>query len=220
MPILDFERLKKHPIVIAATIAITSASSTGVVLYKVVVEDLRDKKAELISELQLTKQRVSSLEASVAVYDGQCALKLQAQSKESQERCDKQLQVATESSKQLASSNEKLIDEVRHKETALMTVTTRLNNQQVSLTQFQQLKADEKTLSGKIAALHFKHKELSREFGYNQAECEAKGFSSGNICEHASMNKAELESIERELESLKLELSQIQQQIVQVTTHN
>lgn len=215
---IDIEKLKKHPIGFAATMAITSATITGGVLYKVVIEDLRDKKADLVSELQVAKQRISSLEATVATYDGQCASRLQAQNKEAQDRCDKQLSVTIESSRQLASSNQQLIDEVQRKEAALTAATARLGTQQAALSQLPQLRTDERSVNSRITELHSKHKALSKEYGYNKAECEqkGKGFYSGNICEHASMNKAELESVERELESLKLRLSQVQQQIIQV----
>lgn len=215
---IDIEKLKKHPIGFAAIVAITSATITSSALYKVVIEDLRDKKDSLVSELQASKHRVSSLEATVANYDGQCASKLQAQNKEAQGRCEKQLSVVVDSSRQLASSNQLLLDDVQRKEAALTAATARISGQQTLLSQLSQLRADERSLNSRIAELHTKHRALSKEYGYNRAECEEKGegFYSGNICEHASMNKTELESIESELETLKLRLSQVQQQIIQV----
>lgn len=85
--------------------------------------------------------------------------------------------------------------------------------------QLRQLKADEKILSTRLNLLHGKHKALSREYGYNRIECESEKkdfYAAGNICEHASMNKSELESVEREIESTKIQMAQVQQQIVQI----
>lgn len=213
---LDIDNLKKHPLGFAVTIAIGAISLTSAFWYVLVVEDLRDKKTELVTELQVTKQRVSSLETTLATYEGQCASKMQAQSRESQERCDRQLSSAMESSKVLVSSQEKLLDEIQRKDRALAATSVQLGSQQAALAQVRQLKFDEKTFSDQISALHTKHQKLAREYGYNRAECEKSSFYSGNICEHASMNKSELESIEREIESTKLRLSQVQQQIVQL----
>jgi hypothetical protein len=215
MPRFDIETLKKHPLGVAVTIAIGAISLTSAFWYILVVEDLRDKKAELATELQMTKQRVSSLETTLATYDGQCASKLQAQSKETRENCDRQLSSAMESSKVLASSHERLLDEIQRRDRALAATSVQLNNQQASQVQLRQLKLEEKALGDRVAALHVKHQKLSGRYGYSKAECEKNDFYSGNICEHASMNRSELDSIEREIDSTKLRLSQIQQQILQ-----
>jgi len=210
------EYLKKHPIGVAATI-ITLTASIVSGAWSFVVSDLRDKKAELITELQATKQRVSSLDSTLATYDGQCTSKMQAHGKELQDRCDKQISTVLESSKLLASSNERLFSELKSKDEALTTATTKNVRQQAALMQLRQLKADEKILSTRLNLLHGKHKALSREYGYNRIECEKKDFyGAGNICEHASMNKSELESVEREIESTKIQLAQVQQQIIQI----
>lgn len=210
MPTLDINSLKKHPIGFAAVVAIGAATLASAFWYKLVVEDLRETKVGLVTELQAAKQRASSLETTLATYEGQCTSKLQA----AQEHCDKQLSSTIESSKILASSQEKLLDEVQRKDKTLTVMSTQLVNRQATLAQIKQLKDDEKTIGDRITILHAKHQKLAREYGYNKAECAKNDFYSGNICEHASMNKSELESLEREIESTKLRLSQIQQQIV------
>jgi hypothetical protein len=72
MNLPSIESLKKHPIGVAAVIVIVTASLTSAVWHEVVVEDLRDKKADLFKELEVSKQRVSSLEATLAGYEAQC----------------------------------------------------------------------------------------------------------------------------------------------------
>lgn len=215
---LDINSLRKHPVGFAAVVAIGAISLTSAAWYKLVIEDLRDKKTDLTTELQATRQRVSSLEATIATYEGQCSSRLQTQSSTLQERCDKQLSAAMEASRVLASSQEKLLDELQRRDRALAVASTQLNDRQAAAAQLTQLKEADKLLSNQMTALHAKHQKLSREYGYNKAKCDKEGSSSGNICEHASMNKSELESIERQIESTKLRLSQVQQQIVQLQT--
>jgi chromosome segregation ATPase len=218
MNLPSIESLKKHPIGVAAVIVIVTASLTSTVWHEVVVEDLRDKKADLFKELEVSKQRVSSLEATLAGYEAQCLSRIQTHGKDTQERCNRQLSSVVESQKALASSQEKLLDELQRKDRTVAATSAQLGIQRMTLSQLVQLKSEEKILSDKISVLHAKDQKLARDYGYAKAECDKEGISFGNICEHASMNKSELESIEREIESTKLRLSQVQQQIIQLQT--
>ena len=213
----NLDSIKKQPQYALLATAIVAGGITYGVTYRMVIESIREQKDGLYVELQMTKQRLSSVEATNAAHEALCTSKLQAQSKESQDRCDKQLTAAIDTSRQLVLTNEKLIEDGKRKDQALVSTTAQLNGQQNAASQLKQLRIDENLIAKRLEALHADHKKVSRNYGINKIECEKKSeYSFGNICEHASMGKAQLDSIALEIESSKLRLAQKQQQIVQL----
>ncbi len=213
---IDIDKLKKHPIVFASVIAVSSVSLSSAFWYKLIVEDLRDKRTETSLELQVAKQRISSLESTLATYDGQCVTKIQAHSKEQQSVISAQAYALSESSKTLVNSQARFSTEIDIRDKTISQATARLNAREITSDRIKQLEIQKVQIEEALTERQADHRYLSGIYGINKGECERKSFFSDGGCELATENKAVLDSIEKQITSQELRLAQINQMIIQL----